>query len=462
MPKEESEQRDEKAEASGTAATCDNNNDDISDLSSSDNGEMSYDDSDASSSSSEDDLAHARKVIYHNNYSNKPWERKIVIDDDDSSSSLSGDSSSSSDGEEAFMFENAFMSQDWKSAKLAIQLSKSNEEDAIYNGAANAIVVSRKKDDGNILPYLLISADWSKAKSLIQSHPSSAQKRDEKGKLPLYSACTNEAAPNELIAALIEAYPKALKEKYKGKLPIHAVLSIKRNDMSLRLVKHMIELYPESTTIRDDTYLLPIHRACCYGAPDQVVNTLYQSNPRITNEHKNLRYSESLDKGMRANIFGSMGNVHMGNGEYNLACDSYSTSLMLKKEVYGNEHMVVAKAWSKLSIAHRKLGKLSTAKEYLEESLLILNRVANDSDPELGDTMVQMGKILSKEKHFNKAHKYFISAGKVYNSAKIPFDDPCQANLRQLVRQNFVNASKTAKASRSRQSSRAQSYAIIG
>eukprot|EP00816_Leptocylindrus_hargravesii_P004954 CAMPEP_0196804830 /NCGR_PEP_ID=MMETSP1362-20130617/4507_1 /TAXON_ID=163516 /ORGANISM="Leptocylindrus danicus, Strain CCMP1856" /LENGTH=496 /DNA_ID=CAMNT_0042177359 /DNA_START=321 /DNA_END=1811 /DNA_ORIENTATION=- len=463
---------DEKQpEATGTAAStgCSNYDDgDISDLSSSDDQESYSDESDVSSSTTETDplVAKTSEVVLHGKSLYSPGESKVGIyaddgDDDDYSSSLEGDNSS--EDEEAFMLERALMSQDWKSAKLAIQSSKSNDDEVIHSAAnASAAVLSRKEDDSNILLELLVSADWQKAKVFIQSKPNSAQKRDGKGRLPLYLACTNKDAPDEIIEALMTAYPKALEVKFEGKLPIHAVISAKCSNTSFGVVKNMIKFYPLSTSIPDDAYMLPIHRACCYGVRDVVINALYQSNKRAIIENKNMRHSKSLDKGMRATIFGSIGNVHVDNGDYDLACDSYSISLLLKREVYGNDHAIVAQALTKLSIAHRKLGKLSTAKVYLEESLSILDRVANDSDPELGDTMVQMGKIFSKERHFNRAHKYFINACKVYRSAKIPPEDPRQCNLRQLLRQNFANAIKSARASRERQSSRGQSFAVIG
>jgi Ankyrin repeats (3 copies) len=176
------------------------------------------------------------------------------------------------------------------------------------------------------LSQAITSEQWDHAISLLQRNASLARVYSNRAGffegikvstvLPLHESCANEAAPLELVQALILAHPDGLKlpesayqrlplhiacrkhanphvvdlllQKYSyaalvpdilGRLPIHYALS---NGADTVILDMLMEAHPEAARGNDRRGWIPLHVACSVGASTHVVQNLLQAYPEAS------------------------------------------------------------------------------------------------------------------------------------------------------------------------------------
>lgn len=131
----------------------------------------------------------------------------------------------------------------------------------------------------------IMESDWGAVKRTLEMSPKMAKRwtklsidggQDSK-LLPLHQACS-QTPTVEVIRALIETYPKALKktDPVYGRLPIHiACLKIAPTDV----ISCLLDAYQPSARITSSSKRLALHYACASGACKEVVALLLSVYP---------------------------------------------------------------------------------------------------------------------------------------------------------------------------------------
>lgn len=127
---------------------------------------------------------------------------------------------------------------------------------------------------------------------MCHTHPVHANKWSEtktsKGKilwrkLPIHAALKmgkfTDARWYELIQALLTVYPESVRcGDENGDLPLHIAAGCK-NVSSPQLVEYIISRYPDALVRVNKRGMLPLHRAYAGGAPDVVLQVVYNAYP---------------------------------------------------------------------------------------------------------------------------------------------------------------------------------------
>lgn len=142
-------------------------------------------------------------------------------------------------------------------------------------------------DDTNNVPYsleeLIMYELWHDVIERVKHSPAEARSKIVINLFgthtkchPLHALMKKKAVPLEVLVSLTEAYPEAVRSKTapSNNLPIHIAC---RNGSSIEVIKHLVELFPESLTVPDTEGNLPIHIAC-WLSDEAVVKFLYSSS----------------------------------------------------------------------------------------------------------------------------------------------------------------------------------------
>jgi ankyrin repeat protein len=123
--------------------------------------------------------------------------------------------------------------------------------------------------------------DWDRVLTLCSAHPEHAKYSGRDGWTALHHACNRRCPLPEVADALIRAYPGALlKEDEKGFLPLHYACRFKAPKDVVRL---LLQMYPDkgrvSVSKRDRQGRTPLFYAVRYDAPAGVAGLLLEVDP---------------------------------------------------------------------------------------------------------------------------------------------------------------------------------------
>lgn len=123
--------------------------------------------------------------------------------------------------------------------------------------------------------------DWDLVLELCETQPEAASYAGHDGWTALHQACNKRCPRVDVIKALIHAYPAALlQEEVKSWLPLHLACRFKAPKEVVRLLLH---LYPESGKVSvqalDNQKRRPLYYAIRYDAPDGVASLLLHVDP---------------------------------------------------------------------------------------------------------------------------------------------------------------------------------------
>ena len=133
-------------------------------------------------------------------------------------------------------------------------------------------------------------ANWEVVFQLCNSQPQHAKYADPSGWTALHHACNRRCPLDEVIEALIKAYPDALLDlEEKGMTPLHYACRFKAPEEA---VKHLLHLFPEkghaAVSKRDKQGRTPLFYAIRYDAPPGVVEMLLEVDPKaVLDEDRN-------------------------------------------------------------------------------------------------------------------------------------------------------------------------------
>lgn len=149
-----------------------------------------------------------------------------------------------------------------------------------------------------------INAPIETFKVLILHKKSCASVKNLDGKVPLhYAAALGEQATVEAIDVLINAYPSgaAIKEFKNGSCPLHYACAFRAPE---DVINDLISSYPTISLEKDKAGNFPIHLAIIYGASSSVLLRLIEVSPECAKEvdgkqrlplHLAIQYCSSVD-----------------------------------------------------------------------------------------------------------------------------------------------------------------------
>ena len=103
--------------------------------------------------------------------------------------------------------------------------------------------------------------------------------------LPLHHACCNKSMSAKVVKMLVDGWPESVRQRngYKG-LPIHILCRSGMEDASaLEILNQLINTYPESVREECNNSYLPIHLAACRMSPEfcKVLINAYPESLRV-------------------------------------------------------------------------------------------------------------------------------------------------------------------------------------
>jgi len=130
-----------------------------------------------------------------------------------------------------------------------------------------------------LLYSYITTKQWERAVDKVAKSPEEASywvEDTDYPRLPIHLACSN-AAPRDLIQALLDAYPEGCMAKEgSGSYPLHLACD---NALPLETVITLLANYPKATRIKDEIGRLPLHLACASGAELSIVKVLIDAYP---------------------------------------------------------------------------------------------------------------------------------------------------------------------------------------
>lgn len=111
--------------------------------------------------------------------------------------------------------------------------------------------------------------------------------KDGHKRTPLVVAVQNKKTSKKVVKTLLNEYPESAKKKFtKGQLPIH--LSVQSSRAKYSVVRALIKAYPDGVKALTKQGNTPLHEACASGAPVEVIELLvkkYDEGLNIANKH---------------------------------------------------------------------------------------------------------------------------------------------------------------------------------
>jgi len=95
---------------------------------------------------------------------------------------------------------------------------------------------------------------------LVEAWPDAVHVQDNKGQLPLHSACKNYECTDDVIQFLVQSWPESCQVLTNdGQLPLHLACGIRESNTATLL---LLDCYPQAVRFKDKSMHLPLHIAC--------------------------------------------------------------------------------------------------------------------------------------------------------------------------------------------------------
>lgn len=100
---------------------------------------------------------------------------------------------------------------------------------------------------------------------------------------------------------------------------------------------------------------------------------------------------------LEASLANNLGVLAYYRGQYAQAVEAHQKALVLRRQIFGERHPLVARSHSNLGIAYRQLGRLDEARAEYEQALTIEEAVLDPSHPQVADTLNNLGNVLQAQ-----------------------------------------------------------------
>ena len=163
------------------------------------------------------------------------------------------------------------------------------------------------------------------------------------------------------------------------------------------------ELFPKSITPRELVLWLSLSADVCCSLSNPSDADLFNSS--ICNFMHFLNDSKE-DKSLRADTYSIQGNVYRDLCQYSEAENHHKKALVIRKEIYDEDHRDVAASYNYLGIVYRKLDQYSEAKENHEKALVIRKKIYGQRHCEVATSYSNLGTIYCDLGQYSEAKEY--------------------------------------------------------
>lgn len=241
----------------------------------------------------------------------------------------------------------------WTSPNSFILPSPSQEQDAstTTRRSIRAQSVQLQDQEEGVTSLIHDAAritNWKSVLMLCKTHPQSARYCGPDGWTALHHACNRRCPEAPCVEALIRAYPDALLEvEEKNMTPLHYACRFKAPKEVVRLLLH---LYPQrgraAVSMRDRRGRTPLYYAVRYDAPPGVVELLLEVDPNAV-----LEEDRNADSPM-ALVWDSWAEKFEGKRTLQpfLHAPSTTTSEELKEMLHLPENEKLLKKWKRVTL----------------------------------------------------------------------------------------------------------------
>ena len=301
------------------------------------------------------------------------------------------------------------------------------------------------------LELCLMKSMWKDAIEIIREDPLRAREQinisftRRRLSYPLHCAFLLKA-PYEVIKVFIDAYPRALLFKIKSLennneiYPLNMVLSDKMLPKQNALIKHIIELCPETILLKDDDNLLPIQQAALFGLSDNIIYILHQALISSGNDslvYGDNSFNQELGEKLQGKIWESIGKQSLKLGEYNVAKDMLEKALDVNSKLRNPNNHGLDMMYSQLSVVCRKLGMYTEANSYSTKAVSIANSSDSHSKVHAGHAFFEKGLVRYKLNEAKSALKYFSRAAIAYRDAGVDIRSDIVKSLKKAITKAF-------------------------
>ena len=150
------------------------------------------------------------------------------------------------------------------------------------------------------------------------------------------------------------------------------------------------KMFLESITPRELVLWLSLSAAVCCSLSNPKDADLFNSS--ICNFMHFLNDSKE-DKSLRADTYSIQGNLHRDLCQYSEAENHHKKALVIRKEIYGENHKDVAASYSSLGKIYGDLGQYSKAKEYGEKALNIRTESYGERHCDVAESYSNLGNV---------------------------------------------------------------------
>jgi len=126
------------------------------------------------------------------------------------------------------------------------------------------------------------------------------------------------------------------------------------------------------------------------------------------------------DLEIQANVYHAIGNIYTKKHEYPNAVRNYYASLERKRQTLKQDNRSVARTLRNLGLIHTRQKLYEEAELRLVEALEIMKNISDPLDPQIGDTMIDLGKVYMKTSKFREAREYFLKSKQLFEDANLP------------------------------------------
>jgi len=120
--------------------------------------------------------------------------------------------------------------------------------------------------------------DWSSILHRVQKHPREARRRDADGLFPLHWACSGDP-PSRVVKRLLQAFPDgAVEVDNEGSTALHFACHYGVRD--IHVVQVLLQYNPHAASAQDVHGRTPLYHACAKGASLDVLKILVQYYPQ--------------------------------------------------------------------------------------------------------------------------------------------------------------------------------------
>eukprot|EP00577_Skeletonema_sp_RCC1716_P004138 CAMPEP_0113431400 /NCGR_PEP_ID=MMETSP0013_2-20120614/33564_1 /TAXON_ID=2843 ORGANISM="Skeletonema costatum, Strain 1716" /NCGR_SAMPLE_ID=MMETSP0013_2 /ASSEMBLY_ACC=CAM_ASM_000158 /LENGTH=1290 /DNA_ID=CAMNT_0000320389 /DNA_START=109 /DNA_END=3982 /DNA_ORIENTATION=- /assembly_acc=CAM_ASM_000158 len=175
---------------------------------------------------------------------------------------------------------------------------------AVLAAYPNAAEDCGTNDDISLLPLLTAirkKRSLDIVKELLKVYPKGAETRLPEGELPLSLAITTRGISDDVVLAVLEAYPDAVKDTVSNDsstLPLHLAILKKR---SHDVINALIDVYPEGAAVRmkrQREEKLPLSYALTSGVSDDVMLAILSAYPDAAKEKSDIISSHEMVKAL--------------------------------------------------------------------------------------------------------------------------------------------------------------------